>query len=215
MLGTMPFLGLHFIIWEIANVKILEFTAIQIYKVFPVTWLLVLLCVIIVAGSVIITFSLPYCITENRRIRLGIKLAAVRLKRHFGKSVAGVVLMQILVLAVTAAAYLMAVALIVGIIIIFMKPSFRISGVLTYGNGAKSMIGLCAGSAGIIFGLLAVGRDIFSAAGKTVFETDFTEKQREVPCVSPQVDGISRHVTPDRCGGRGNSVCESGARKCQ
>ena len=56
---------------EIANVKILEFTAIQIYKVFPVTWLLVLLCVIIVAGSVIITFSLPYCITENRRIRLG------------------------------------------------------------------------------------------------------------------------------------------------
>ena len=166
MLGTMPFLGLHFIIWEIANVKILEFTAIQIYKVFPVTWLLVLLCVIIVAGSVIITFSLPYCITENRRIRLGIKLAAVRLKRHLGKSVAGVVLMQILVLAVTAAAYLIAVALIVGVIVIFMKPSFRISGVLTYGNGAKSIIGLCAGSAGIIFGLLAVGGIYFPRRGK-------------------------------------------------
>ena len=166
MLGTMPFLGLHFIIWEIANVKILEFTVLQIYKLFPKTWLLVLLCVAIVAGSVIITFSLPYCITENRRIRLGIRMAAVRLKRHFGKSVAGVVLMQLLVLAVTLAAYLLAAALIVAVIMIFMRPSYRVSGVLTYGNGAKSIIGLFAGSAGVIFGLIAVGGIYFPRRGR-------------------------------------------------
>lgn len=161
MLGTLPFLGLHFIIWEIINVKILEFTAIQIYNLFPWKWVLVLLCAVVLTGSAVISFSLPYCIEEGMRIKTGLKKAAARLKRRIGRYTAGVLVMQGMTLLAAAAAYLVLSLAVVAGIYLFMKPSARISGVLVYGAQAQNFVAIFSGSAGIVTGLLSVSAVYF------------------------------------------------------
>ncbi|MGI6011684.1 MAG: glycerophosphodiester phosphodiesterase family protein [Ruminococcus sp.] len=176
ILGTLPFLGLHFIIWEIINVRILEFTALQIYKAFPWKWVLFLLCALVLAGSVVISFSLPYCIAEGKRIRTGLKIAAARLKRRAGRYAAGVLAMQGLTLLITAAAYLILSLIVVVVIYIFMKPSARVSGVLVYGAQAQNFVAIFAGSAGIVTGLLSVGAIYFPGRGRRYLKEEDADR---------------------------------------
>lgn len=138
--GNTALLGLHFIIWEIMNVKLLEFTVVRIVQTFPVKWMLIVFCVLLLAGSAVISFSLPYCIAEGKRIRTGLKIAAVRIRRRPGAYVAGVLALQGVTLALTAAVYLLSALVGVAGIMLFIKPSARISGVLIYGLQAQRFV---------------------------------------------------------------------------
>ena len=166
VLGTLPFLGLHFIIWEIMNVKLLEFTVVRIVQTFPVKWMLIVFCVLLLAGSAVISFSLPYCIAEGKRIRTGLKIAAVRIRRRPGAYVAGVLALQGVTLALTAAVYLLSALVGVAGIMLFIKPSARISGVLIYGLQAQRFVAVFCGSAGILLGLMSVGIAYYPGRGR-------------------------------------------------
>ena len=166
ILGTLPFLCLHFIIWEILNVKLLEFTVVRIIQIFPVKWMLILVCVLLLAASAVISFSLPYCIAEGKRIRTGLKIAAARIRRRAGAYAAGVLVLQGVTLAATAAAYLLLSLAGVAGIMLFMKPSARVSGVLVYGTQAQRLAAVFSGSAGILLGLMSVGIAYYPGRGR-------------------------------------------------
>ena len=63
-----PFLSIYFLIREISYIRVLEFTARQIYKIVSPHWILYGLIGIILLFSFLFIFSLPYCLWKSRRV---------------------------------------------------------------------------------------------------------------------------------------------------
>ena len=76
-----PFLSIYFLIREISYIRVLEFTARQIYKIVSPHWILYGLIGIILLFSFLFIFSLPYCLLEEQKSRKGMKDGLKLLKR--------------------------------------------------------------------------------------------------------------------------------------
>lgn len=157
ILGTLPFLAVHFLIQEISNVKFLEYTAIQLYKVIPSKGLIFFLLAVLFSFSLMVSFSLPYCILEKEKIRPALRRTWRLLSGRRGKNLVGIIAVQVLVVVATVAVYLLCVLIMVAGVVIFLKPSYRFSGVLYYGKWLKNALAIFAGSFGFIFGIHYVG----------------------------------------------------------
>lgn len=157
MLGTLPFLAIQFLIREISNIKFLEFTAIQLYKVIPSKGLIFFLLAVLFAISLMVSFSLPYCILEKEKFRPALRRTRRLLYTRRGKNLVGIFAVQVLVTAATIAVYLVCVLLMVAGVMILLKPSYRFSGVLYYGNWLKNALGIFAGAFGFVFGIHYIG----------------------------------------------------------
>lgn len=157
ILGTLPFLGMHFLVYTISNVQFLEFTATQLYKVLPSKGLLVVLVVLLISFSLVVSFSLPYCVLEKEKYGPAVKRTGRLLYSRRGKNLVGILLIQALVIVSTIAIYLLCVLAMIAFVILFLKPTYRLSGVLYYGNWLKNALGIFAGSFGFVFGIHYVG----------------------------------------------------------
>jgi len=157
ILGTLPFLCIHFLIREASTIKFLEYTVIQIYKFIPSKGILTLLGVIICIASTIFAFSLPYCILEKERILRSLKRAGKLLYKQKGRNIKGIIAIQLSVIVAAVLLYLLSAVLMVTVIMLTLKPAYRVSGILYYGTWLKNALGILAGSFGIVLGIHYIG----------------------------------------------------------
>ena len=168
ILGTLPFLCIHFLIREVSTIKFLEYTVIQIYKFIPSKGILTILVIGIFIVSTIVAFSLPYCILEKERVLSSLRCAGKLLYKRKSKNIIGIFTMQLSVVVATVLLYLVSAALMVMIIMLTLKPAYRVSGILYYGNWLKSGLGFLAGSFGLVLGIHYLGIFYISKEKKSI-----------------------------------------------
>lgn len=157
IIGTLPFLCIHFLIREISTIKFLEYTVVQIYEFIPSKGILALLGFVICIVSTIFAFSLPYCILEKERILSSLNRAGKLLYKQKGKNIKGIIAIQLSMIVVMALVYLLSAALMVTVVMLILKPAYRVSGILYYGTWLKNALGILAGSLGIVLGIHYIG----------------------------------------------------------
>ena len=151
-----PFLTVWFLVREISYVRVLEFTARQIYQMVKPHWVLYLLLAAVLLISFLFVFALPYCILEKKKswrgIREGIFLLRKRKKQLFG----GVLLIQMLQFLLTVLAYGAAFAVMVGITKAVRPADTQITTVLIWGGYLDMGIGVFAGAVQLVLNLAFV-----------------------------------------------------------
>lgn len=151
-----PFLTVWFLIREISYVRVLEFTARQIYQMVKPHWVLYLLLAAVLLISFLFVFALPYCILEKKKswrgIREGIFLLRKRKKQLFG----GVLLIQMLQFLLTVLAYGATFAVMVGITKAVRPADTQITTVLIWGGYLDMGIGVFAGAVQLVLNLAFV-----------------------------------------------------------
>ena len=156
-----PFLTAYFIIREISYIRVLEFTARQIYK--SITPHIVLYGVIglILMLSFLLVFALPYCILAKQKSFRGM-LAGIRLlKRQWKKVLTGFVLLHFIMLAFIFVTYLFSMALMTGVVSMTTAKAGEVSQVLIFSGYINMALGIFAGGVQMI-GSLAFVSVIFA-----------------------------------------------------
>ena len=148
-----PFLSIYFLIREISYIRVLEFTARQIYKIVSPHWILYGLIGIILLFSFLFIFSLPYCLLEEQKSRKGMKDGLKLLKRQWKKTLLGFVLLHIGMLVFIALVYVLVLAGMTGIAMLTKSGSSVVSSVLIYSSWIDMGLGIFAGAVQLICSL--------------------------------------------------------------
>ena len=151
-----PFLSIYFLIREISYIRVLEFTARQIYKIVSPHWILYGLIGIILLFSFLFIFSLPYCLLEEQKSRKGMKDGLKLLKRQWKKTLLGFVLLHIGMLVFIALVYVLVLAGMTGIAMLTKSGSSVVSSVLIYSSWIDMGLGIFAGAVQLICSLAFV-----------------------------------------------------------
>ena len=151
-----PFLTAWFLIREISYVRVLEFTARQIYNMVKPHWVLYLLLGLLLLVSFLFVFALPYCILEKKKSRKGIR-EGLFLFRYRGKQLfLGMLFLQVLMLLLSVITYGAALAVMVGITKIVKPAETQITTVLIWGGYIDMGIGVFTGAVQLVLSLAFV-----------------------------------------------------------
>ena len=151
-----PFLSMYFLIREISYIRVLEFTARQIYKVIRPHWILYGLLGIILLVSFLFIFSLPYCLLEEQKSIKGMKDGLRLLKKQWKKTLGGFVLLHIGMLVFIAVVYVLVLAGMTGAAMLTKSGSSVVSTVLIYSSWIDMGLGIFAGAVQLICSLAFV-----------------------------------------------------------
>lgn len=151
-----PFLSMYFLIREISYIRVLEFTARQIYKVISPRFILYGFFGIILLVSFLFIFSLPYCLLEEQKSLKGMKDGLRLLKKQWKKILSGFVLLHIGMLLFIAVVYILVLAGMTGAAMLTKSGSSVISTVLIYSSWIDMALGIFAGAVQLICSLAFV-----------------------------------------------------------
>lgn len=145
-----PFLAAYFLIREISYIKILEFTARQIYKEIKSPILLYGFLGGVLVVSFLFVFALPYCILKKEKSWQGFLSGIRLLKKRWKKILAGFFLLHFCMLCLIAVTYgFVMVILTAGVF--FLKPeSMKISSIFVYSEYVNMALGIYAGGVQLI-----------------------------------------------------------------
>jgi len=147
---------MYFLIREISYIRVLEFTARQIYKVIRPHWILYGLLGITLLVSFLFIFSLPYCLLEEQKSIKGMKDGLRLLKKQWKKTLGGFVLLHIGMLVFIAVVYVLVQAGMTGAAMLTKSGSSVVSTVLIYSSWIDMGLGIFAGAVQLICSLAFV-----------------------------------------------------------
>lgn len=156
-----PFLTAYFIIREISYIRVLEFTARQIYKEVTPHILLYAVLGVILVFSFLLVFALPYCILARQRSLGGIWAGIRLLRKQWKKVLAGFFVLHLVMLGFIFAIYLLAMVFMTGFVSFGTGKSGAVSRVLIYSGYIEMALGIFAGGVQLT-GSLAFVSVIFS-----------------------------------------------------
>lgn len=151
-----PFLSLYFLIREISYIRVLEFTARQIYKAVKPHVLLYGLLGLILVVSFLFVFSLPYCLLEEKKSVKGMKDGLKLLRQQWRKTLAGFVVLHVGMLVFIGGVYLLVTAVMTGITMVVKNGSSVVSAVLVYSSWIDMGLGIFAGAVQLVLSLAFV-----------------------------------------------------------
>ena len=151
-----PFLSMYFLIREISYIRVLEFTARQIYKVVSPHWILYGLLGTILLVSFLFIFSLPYCLLEEQKSVKGMKDGLRLLKKQWKKTLLGFILLHIGMLVFIGVVYVLVLAGMTGIAMFTKSGTSVVSTVLVYSSWIDMALGIFAGAVQLICSLAFV-----------------------------------------------------------
>jgi len=151
-----PYLSLFLLIREISYVKMLQYTATFIYKVFPSKELLFIVLSLLLLISAALVFTLPYCLLEDKKSLRGIAEGIRLLKRRFQTVAAGFAILNVCIVLITGLLYILANVLAVGYAAFAKSSATVISAVLVYGSWIDMGIGLVIGGVQLVISLAFV-----------------------------------------------------------
>ena len=105
-----PFFTAYFVAREISYIRVLEFTAIQIYKAVKPSFLLYLAVGILLLISFLCVFTLPYAVLEKEKNRRAMQRGLELLQKQWKKTLSGFLVLHVLMAVFIAAVYLAAMA---------------------------------------------------------------------------------------------------------
>lgn len=151
-----PFLSLYFLVREISYIRVLEFTAIQIYKAVKPHILLYGLLGLLLVVSFLFVFSLPYCLLEEKKSVKGMKDGLKLLRQQWKKTLAGFVVLHVGMILFIAVIYVAALAVMVAAAMLLKRGSSVVSAVLVYSSWIDMALGIFAGSVQLVLSLAFV-----------------------------------------------------------
>lgn len=151
-----PFLTVYLIVHEVSYIRILEFTARQIYKTVKPAFILYLAIVVLLLISFSCVFALPYCLLEKKKSKKGIRDGIWLLVRQWKKVVPGFLILHIAMILFIVAMYVLAMAVTTGILMFLKSGSAVISSVLIYSDYINMGLGIFAGTVQMICSLAFV-----------------------------------------------------------
>lgn len=150
---ALPFLQVQFLVREVSYVKILQYAAQIIYKLFPHDWILSGAVVLLLYLSYWTAFSLPYLLLEERSVRDSLHRGHMLRRRERFRNLLGGLCAQAAVLAISLVFY---GAAMVEAVLMAMREETEggvISILLIYSEWVDMGIGLVAGALNIVFGV--------------------------------------------------------------
>ncbi len=156
-----PFLTAYFIIREISYIRVLEFTARQIYKEVTPHILLYTVIGVILVMSFLLVFALPYCILAKQRSLGGIWAGIRLLRKQWKKVLAGFFVLHLVMLGFIFVMYLLAMVFMTGFVAFGTGKSGAVSRALIYSGYIEMALGIFAGGVQLT-GSLAFVSVIFS-----------------------------------------------------
>lgn len=151
-----PFLTVHLLAREIAYIKLLNFTAQMIYKAVPYHWMLFAGMGILLVISLLLVFSLPYCIFEEKKSFRGMAAGIKLFTRRFKKTILGFLGLHACIFVIVGGIYLLTLTGIVLYAMVTKTPVMAVNAVLTYSSWADMTLGIVAGAVELVLSLAFV-----------------------------------------------------------
>lgn len=151
-----PFLAAYFIIWEVSYIKVLEFTARQVYKAVKPTAFLYMGMGSLLLVSLFFVFALPYCILEKEKSFRGIQAGIRLLRKQWKRVLTGFLILHGFMISFIGAAYFLVMASMSGAVALWKADAGKISAVLIYRDYIHMGLGIFAGAVQLICSLAFV-----------------------------------------------------------
>ena len=145
-----PFLAAYFLVREISYIKILEFTARQIYKEIKSPILIYGLIGILLVLSFLFVFALPYCILEKKKNWQGFLSGMKLLKDHWKRIFAEFFLLHLYMLLLIAGTYVFVMFILTAGVFFFKTEAVQISSIFIYSEYVNMALGIYAGGVQLI-----------------------------------------------------------------
>lgn len=145
-----PFLTLYFMVREISYIRMLKYTAKQIYKAVQPQFLLYLGITVILVLSFLFVFALPYCILAKKKSWRGIRAGIRLLRRVWKKVLCGFLILHAVMLILIVVIYFLAMACMTAIVSAGSTGTGEVSQVLIYSGYIDMSIGVFAGAVQMI-----------------------------------------------------------------
>lgn len=154
MLLCAPYLCIHFLIWQITQTRLLQFTLQQLLKDLGHGGLLIAAMILLFIVSMIFSFSLPRRMMTEERDSSVSRYLFERMRRGWKRDLPFALLMQVGAALLAVLLYFAAIAAMVGISIAVKSPANLVSAVLVYGGVIRYCAGVVVGGLGISLTLL-------------------------------------------------------------
>lgn len=151
-----PVMALHLIVREVSYIKLLQFSVQQLYKAVPWHWALFFAGGVLLAVSLLFIYLLPVCFMGEKRVAEGLREAVCILGKNTGKTVGGVLLINVLVALIVGGVYLIAIVFIVLYSMLTKSSAMAAGAVLTYSRWLDIGLGLAAGAVELVLTLAFV-----------------------------------------------------------
>lgn len=156
MLFCSPYLCIHFIVWEISQTKLLQFSIQQMGSGISHNSAVIILLVLVFIASMFFSFTLPRRIMTRERpkeICTGYK-GDMKSREGWIKSLLYSVAVQIFAALVVFLLYAIALLIMVACVMVMRTSGTMVSAVLFYGRLIKYSAGVVVGGVGLTFTLL-------------------------------------------------------------
>lgn len=156
MLICSPYLCIHFIVWEVSQTKLLQFSIQQIGSSISHNWAVVALLILVFILSMIFSFALPRRIMTREKpkaIYTGYR-GEMKTKSVWMKSLLYSASVQIFAALVVLLLYGIALLIMVAYVMLTRTSGTMVSAVLFYGRLIKYSAGVIVGGVGLTFTLL-------------------------------------------------------------
>lgn len=141
-----PFFTAYFVAREISYIRVLEFTAIQIYKAVKPSFLLYLAVGILLLISFLCVFTLPYAVLEKEKSRRAMQRGLELLQKQWKKTLSGFLVLHVLMAVFIAAVYLAAMAVMTVWVFLGVTGGEKVTRVLIYSGDVNMALGVFAGA---------------------------------------------------------------------
>ena len=167
-----PFLAAYFIIREISYIKILEFTARQIYKEIGSPVFLYISIGLLLVCSFLFVFALPYCILKKEKSWQGFLNGIRLLKARWKKILSGFFVLHIFMLLFIIVTYASVMALVTAGVFLWKSEATKISSIFIYSDYINMALGIYAGAVQLIGSIAFV---------YTVYSKFHAQRWEEIP----------------------------------
>ena len=151
-----PIMELHLIVREVSYIKLLQFSAQQLYKAVPWHWVLFAICGLLLAFSLLFIYILPSCFMTGGKIGKRVPEALKIFRKNTGKTVVGIAVINVLVALIVGTVYLIAVIFVVLYSMLTKSTAMAAGAVLTYSRWLDIGLGLAAGAVELVLTLAFV-----------------------------------------------------------
>lgn len=145
-----PFLAAYFLVREISYIKILEFTARQIYKEIKSPVLIYGFIGILLILSFLFVFALPYCILEKKKNWQGFLSGMKLLKARWKRILAKFFLLHFYMLLLIVGTYGLVMVILTAGVFFFKAEAVKISSIFIYSEYVNMALGIYAGGVQLI-----------------------------------------------------------------
>lgn len=154
MAGSIPYLWIHFLIWEVTQTKFLQFSVQQLAKAIPHYYVLGILLIVVFVLSMLFSFSVPRRIMTMDRPEEVNRYCRKRMKVIWKRDLFFSAVVQIFAALLMLILYLVSLFIMVGYVKVMRSSGTMVSAVLFYSSLIKYYAGVIAGGVGMTLTLL-------------------------------------------------------------